>query len=53
MFYSDISDKIDNFIFVVLLLNIPVPEFDLGMSFGKVKSGKDLWKVWKFLFKIA
>jgi len=33
-------DKIDNFTFIVLTIIVPL--FDLGMSFGKVKSGKSL-----------
>ena len=37
IFYSDIFDKIDNFAFIVL--TIPVPVFELGISFGKVQSG--------------
>jgi len=39
--YSDFFYKIDNnFIFTVLTIVVPV--FDLGMSFGKVTSGKGL-----------
>jgi len=37
----------------LLVLTIIVPEFDLGMSFGKVKSGKSLEKICKFIFKIT
>ena len=39
-----------------VVLTITVLEFDLGMSFGKVKSGKSLEKVLnvqKIIFKIA
>jgi len=40
MFYSDSFDKNDNnFTF---MLTIIVPVFDLGMSFGKLESGKSL-----------
>jgi len=38
MFYSDTCDTIDNFTCIVLTIIAPV--FDLGMSFGKVKSEK-------------
>jgi len=36
--YSGIFDKFDNITFIVL--TIPVPVFELGMVFGKVKHGK-------------
>jgi len=38
-------DKIDNLTFIVLTVTVPV--FGLGVSFGKVKSGKSLEKVKK------
>jgi len=37
MFHSDMFDKVNNFRCIVL--TIIVPEFDLAMSFGKVKFG--------------
>ena len=46
MLYSDILDKIDSSIFIVLI-TILVPVFELGMSFEKVKPGKSPEKVWK------
>jgi len=36
-----------------MVLNITVPLFDLGRSYGNVRSGKGLEKVCKFVFKIA
>jgi len=39
IFYSDTFDKIDNNL-TFIILSTTGPVFDLGMSFGKVKSGK-------------
>jgi len=42
------------------VLNITVPVFDMGRSYGNVRSGKStemsgkgLEKLWKFIFKIS
>jgi len=46
-FGFEIWFKVDDFTSIVLTIIVPV--FDLGMSFGNVKSGKSRERVWKVI----
>jgi len=50
MHFHNILFKIDNFIFIVLTIIVPV--FNLGMTFRKVKHREHPEKVWKRSLKV-